>query len=656
MPRTVSGIVDRLRREGEVRLRPPHLRISVGMGTCGRAAGSEEVFLALCDGIDRLGLSADVVQVGCRGACWAEPLVEVFVPGAGRAVYGPVYSSRVDELLKPLAKGALPEWLPLSTSSSDDRPLLGDSVPSGASSFVAAPDDSLDRIQEKRILGKCGLIVPSSASEYAACGGYAALVRALDDLAPTDVITMIEKSGLRGRGGAGFPTGRKWQLAHDAPSEEKYVIANGDEGDPGAFMDRGIMEGDPHALIEGMLISGYAIGAAKGYVFTRSEYPQACETLQSALSEARATGLLGSDIGGTGFSFDISVIRSAGAYVCGEGTAMVAAMEGYPGRPRRRPPHLSERGLWGLPTCMNNVETLANVPFVVCRGPEWFRSIGTPESPGTKVFSIAGNVARPGLVEVPMGVPMKKLACALGSAGSDSGKKPCEAGGEVEAKAYQVGGPSGVLLPAHLDFNLDFESLGEAGGSIGSGGIVFLGERSCVVDTVRYLTEFSRDESCGRCPACRDGLARAASLLEDITSGNASLESLEKLAETAQHIEKNSLCGLGRLSTRPIVSSLRYFRDEYAAHVERCCPGLTCQSLIRYEIDSAICTGCRCCKLTCPANAIRGRYGKPSTIVERLCLKCGMCTATCPYAAVVTESNGAIAHALPSLASHCSKV
>lgn len=631
----LSRKVARLREAGERRLRPENVRIAVGMGTCGRAAGASEVFDALCDGVLERGMDARVVRVGCRGLCWAEPLVEVQLPGRGIAVYGPVRFEHVGRMLDRFAVGELYDKDILLVLDRDERPLLGDalSLGEGFSGHSAAlhaklSAASLWSVQKRRVMSKLGRIAPASIDEYAALGGYAALVQVVESMTPDEVLRVIEESGLRGRGGAGFPTGRKWRLTaeSDFSAGIKYIIANADEGDPGAFMDRGLLEGDPHAVIEGMMIAGYAMGARKGYIYTRSEYPHAAETLQRAIEQARGAGILGVPLGVCGFSFDLEVIRSGGAYVCGEGTALVRALEGYPGRPRKRPPHLTERGLWGCPTCMNNVETLANVPLVVARGATWYRTCGTEESAGTKIFSIAGDAAYPGLVEVPFGMPVSSLLDALGVGAYDAH--------ECLAKALQIGGPSGVILPVAQEFSLDFESLDAYGGSIGSGGIVVLGMRSCVVDTVKFLTAFCLKESCGQCKACRDGLGHAVEILERFCEGEASEDDLCALADVAQALEEGSLCGLGRMAARPIQSSLRFFKGEYAAHMQGSCPGLTCKKLIRFCVNAKKCIGCRCCKPTCPTNAMKGRYGKPSNVIERLCIRCWMCASTCPYGAV----------------------
>lgn len=616
------GFVREWRIEGLWRLYPERPRITVGLGTCGKAAGGEEVYAAIADYLQEQGVDAVLEAVGCRGACWAEPLVEVQNPGCGRALYGNVSAGEVGKLMdsivcsKPYAKKLI------GYQYRDDFPLLAEN------SGIALFEGDIEQlpffgIQDRRVSGKCGHVHPVSVEEYAAYGGYAALSKALDSLTPDQVVDEVAASGLRGRGGAGYPTGQKWRAVSTADSEAKYVIANADEGDPGAFMDRNIMEGDPHALIEGMALAGYAVGARQGYVFTRAEYPLATRTLKDAIEEARAHGILGEHVLGSDFCFDMRVVESAGAYVCGEATALIRALEGFPPRPKSRPPHLSERGLWGKPTCLNNVETLANVPLVVMRGADWFREIGTAASPGTKLFSVAGCVDKTGLLEVPMGISVDDIVAAS----SDDG-----VGADV--RACQVGGPSGVLLPRENTWSLDFEGLESAGGSIGSGGLIFLGVRDCVVETVRYLTEFSRRESCGQCRSCREGLGQCSDMLQAFVEGCATDSVLDELCTCAKELETGSRCGLGRMAARPILSSLRFFEDEYRAHIQGECPGMVCKSLIEFSVVPEKCPGCRCCKPTCPTNAMQGRFGKPYSIDKRLCIRCWMCTATCPYDAI----------------------
>lgn len=618
------------RREGLEALYPERLRITVGMGTCGRAAGAADTLAAIENAVAEQGIAADVVPVGCRGACWAEPLVEVHRPEQGRAVYGKVLASDVAGILRDIQSGAFCYKKLIGFQYRDDFPLIAEN------SGVDFDDRNIQdlpffAVQNRRVTGKCGHILPSSVEQYAAYGGYFALAHALEDMQPEELIGEVEKSGLRGRGGAGFPTGAKWRAVFNAASDTKYIIANADEGDPGAFMDRGLIEGDPHALIEGMLIAGYALGAQRGYVFIRSEYPLAIETLEAALEAARAAGILGESVMGTRFAFDIRIVKSAGAYVCGEATALVKAMEGVPGRPRKRPPHLAESGLWGRPTCLNNVETLANIAPIVLRGAAWFREVGTSESPGTKTFSIAGSINKTGLVEIPLGTPVETLLAAITPTAGD-------AGGE-SLKACQIGGPSGVVLPADMDFKLDFEDLARVGGSIGSGGLVFLGQRDCVVETVKYLTEFSLEESCGQCCLCQDCLSRCSEILQLITLGQADPALLDELRQKALRLEEKAFCGLGRMSARPILSSLRFFEEEYRAHLELSCPGMVCKKLISFSVIDKNCPGCRCCKPTCPTNAIGGRFGKPYVINDRLCIRCWMCTATCPYDAIEVHAS-----------------
>ena len=595
-----SDTLERLRVEGEARLNPETARITIGMGTCGLAAGAREVHDALEGALCAAQSETLLVSVGCRGLCYAEPLVELAFPTGERALFGNVDASKAEELVRAAEAGTI------AGVSDELRALLVDD------SFVAG--------QERRVLANCGIVDPRSLAEYVACGGYDALRKVLA-MQPREVIDEVVDANVRGRGGAGFPAGLKWRACADNEAPERYFIVNGDEGDPGAYMDRGLLESDPHRVLEGLIIACYAIGVHQAYFFIRAEYPLAVRTVQAALDDARAAGLLGDDILGSGFDLEVSIVRGAGAFLCGESTAMVNVLENGECTTRHKPPHLTERGLWGAPTCINNVETLANVPLVMLRGAQWFRSVGTMDSPGTKIFSVTGSVERSGLVEVALGttlgVVVNDIACA---------KDP---------KAVQIGGPSGAILPAALaDLPVSFEGLAGVDGMMGSGGFVVISASQCVVDTASYLVHFSAGQSCRKCKPCRDGLDECALIYERITAGQGTPADLERLQEVAERNCSSKLCGLGRTSLSPVLSSLHYFRDEYEAHLGGCCPGLVCRNLISYVIDETKCQGERCCLLTCPGNAVKGRFGKAGHIVGRLCQKCGMCMVTCPYGAV----------------------
>jgi NADH-quinone oxidoreductase subunit F len=459
---------------------------------------------------------------------------------------------------------------------------------------------------------------PASFEEYETDGGYRAIRKLLDgELGADEAISLIEASGLRGRGGAGFPTGAKWRRVAQAADSVRYVIANADEGDPGAFMDRSLMESDPHAIIEGMMIAGFCLKARRGYLFTRFEYDAAAKAFEQACEEARERGMLAG-----GFGFDVSVVRSGGSYLCGESTALIDALENRLGVPRKKPPHTYELGLWGRPTCINNVETLANIAPIVADGPAAFRQNGTYSSPGTKLFCVTGGKERSGIAEVPLGMPMHELLRGFAPDGLDG------------YKAVQIGGPSGVIFPIGMNLALDYDALKAANGIMGSGGVVMLAKSDCIVETVRYFIGFSRAQSCGRCRACKRGLQECLDILDDMVCGKGTQGGLDRLAELCDAVPAGSVCGLGKSATRVLRSALEHFREEFVAHTRGECPALVCKGLIRFDVVPEMCPGCRCCLPTCPTNAMRGRFGKPFTIDLRLCARCRMCLATCPYYAV----------------------
>ena len=480
--------------------------------------------------------------------------------------------------------------------------------------------------QHRVALKLCGVINPENIDEYIAYDGYQALAKVLTEMTPQEVIDVITKSGLRGRGGAGFPTGRKWQFARNSVSDKKYVCCNADEGDPGAFMDRSVLEGDPHAVIEAMAIAAYAIGSDQGYVYIRAEYPIAVQRLQIAIKQAREYGLLGKNIFGTGFNFDLDIRLGAGAFVCGEETALMTSIEGKRGEPRVRPPFPAVKGLFGQPTILNNVETYANVAQIILNGPEWFASMGTEKSKGTKVFALGGKITNTGLVEIPMGTTLREIVEDIGG-GIPNGKK---------FKAAQTGGPSGGCIPASLiDTPIDYDNLLAIGSMMGSGGLIVMDEDTCMVDIAKFFLEFTVEESCGKCTPCRIGNKRLLEMLEKVTSGRATLEDLDKMEKLCHYIKENSLCGLGQTAPNPVLSTLRYFREEYEAHVrDKRCPAGVCKKLITYSIDPTKCIGCSKCARNCPVEAIHGEIKKPYTIDTSKCIKCGACIDQCRFKAI----------------------
>lgn len=629
------------RERGWARLYPDEgMRITVGTGTCGLAAGARAVLERLTALVEERGLAARVVETGCMGACFAEPLVAVQVPGLPRMVYCEVDEAFCDKLVDALGEGILLEEQAFGYQRRDWAEGFGSWVDlaEGDTLFDEArdlEDHPFFRLQEKRISSSWGVIEPWSVEEYAALGGYGALQRALAELSPEQVVGEVEASGLRGRGGAGFPTGSKMRAVAQAKEPLRYLIVNADEGDPGAYMDRGLMESDPHRLIEGVLLAAYAVGASEGFVFTRSEYPGAIQALERALDEARDWGLLGKGALGDGRDFALKVVRSAGAYICGEESALIAALEGRRPDPHRKPPYPSESGLFGKPTLVSNVETYANLPSVIAHGAASFRILGTQESPGTKIFSLAGAIERAGLVEVPMGMPLIELVNEMAVPVSVDERNVVRPGAMREA-CVQVGGPSGAILPASLPgLTLDFEGLVQAGGIMGSGGIVVLGGQSCVVDTVRYFTGFSASASCGQCRLCAGGLSQAERILTAICSGLGSPKDLETLAELCELIPKGSKCALGSMAVKPLKSALRYFREEFESHLAGQCPSLVCKELMHFKVIEEGCPGCLCCLPSCPTGAIKGIFGKPFRIEQERCTKCWMCVAQCPYPALM---------------------
>ncbi|RJX24167.1 MAG: NADH-quinone oxidoreductase subunit NuoF [Dethiobacter sp.] len=585
--------------------------ILVGAATCGRASGALDVMAAIEDKLREQGRDAIVRQVGCIGKCHSEVLVDIIKPGRPRITYG--------HITPELAKQLVEDYLVNDNPRTD----LAVCAASGEETDIPCADELPDSKHQIRVvMCNCGHIDPGSIDDYLAQDGYMGLAKALE-MTPQEIIEVLKQSGLRGRGGAGFPAGRKWESCLKAKSDQKYVICNADEGDPGAFMDRSVLEGDPYSVIEGMAIAGYAIGASKGYVYVRAEYPLAIRQLRLAIQQAKEKNLLGKNILGSGFDFELEIFQGAGAFVCGESTALVLSIEGRRGMPKPLPrPRTTEEGLWGKPTLLNNVKTFACVAQIIHRGAEWFKSIGTEKCPGTAVFALTGKVNKSGLIEVPMGIQLKKIIYEIGGG---------VAGGR-EFKAVQTGGPSGGCLPADLlDLPVDFDSLTAAGSMMGSGGMVVMDDSTCMVDVARYFLEFTLEESCGQCTPCRVGTEQMLKILHDICEGKGREEDIDLLVEMGKAIIDGSICGLGQSAPNPVLSTIRYFRDEYEAHIrEKRCPALVCKKLIYYRIDPDKCQACGRCLKACPVQAITGAKKTPHVIDLSKCTKCGVCFEICP--------------------------
>ena len=589
---------------------------------CGGTGCSSSNSMLIADRMEeeivKQGLADEVkvIRTGCFGLCALGPVMIVYPEGT---FYSRVKPEDVPEIVEEhLLKGRVVDRLVYRESEGDEKV----EVPS-------LQETGFYKTQLRVALHNCGVINPEDIEEYIAVDGYAALGKVLTEMTPEQVIQVMKDSGLRGRGGAGFPTGLKWEFAARNKVPQKYVVCNADEGDPGAFMDRSVLEGDPHAVLEAMAIAGYAIGANKGYIYVRAEYPIAVKRLNLAINQAREYGLLGNDIFGSGFNFDIETRLGAGAFVCGEETALLTSIEGNRGEPRAKPPFPANKGLFGQPTIINNVETLANIPQIILKGADWFASMGTEDSKGTKVFALGGKIVNTGLVEIPLGTTLREIIFDIGG-GIPNGRK---------FKAAQTGGPSGGCIPAKfLDTPIDYGNLTKIGSMMGSGGLIVMDDTTCMVDVARFFLDFTVDESCGKCTPCRIGTRRLLEMLDKITSGNGTLEDLDKMEELCYYIKNNAMCALGQTAPNPVLSTLKHFREEYEAHVvEKRCPAGVCKKLLRYEILPDKCKGCTKCARNCPVGAITGKVKEPHVIDQSKCIKCGACMDGCKFAAIIKK-------------------
>ncbi len=588
-----------------------HILVCGGTGC--HSSGSDKLFENFESELKAAGLADEVkvIMTGCFGLCALGPVVVVYPEGA---FYSQVKVDDVKEIVtEHLLKGRLVKRLLYTETIAEDT-------------ILSLDNTDFYRKQKRVALENCGVIDPENINEYIAYDGYMALAKVLTEMTPQDVIKEISDSGLRGRGGGGFPTGKKWSFAAAQPAGDKYVCCNADEGDPGAFMDRSVLEGDPHCVLEAMAIAGYAIGSAHGYIYVRAEYPIAVKRLKIAIAQAREAGLLGDNILGSGFNFDIDIRLGAGAFVCGEETALMNSIEGKRGDPRPRPPFPAVKGLFGKPTILNNVETYANISRIIRNGAAWFASMGTEKSKGTKVFALGGKINHTGLVEIPMGTTLREIIEEIGG-GCPDGKK---------FKAVQTGGPSGGCIPEkYLDTPVDYETLTALGSIMGSGAMIVMDEDNCMVDIAKFFLEFTVEESCGKCTPCRVGVRRLYEILDKITSGNGEMEDIDKLEELCYFIKENALCGLGQTAPNPVLSTIKYFREEYEAHIiEKRCPAGVCKKLLNYTIDPELCKGCTLCARNCPANAITGEVKKAHVIDSAACIKCGACIDSCKFKAI----------------------
>lgn len=639
--RTKSDL-EKIRQKGLETLYPKGIKVSVGMATCGISTGAQKVYDTIKNEIEKSRFPIKVSQTGCIGFCQKEPVVDIFEAGKPRVFYQEVTPEKAIRLLHEWMEDKVvkdylffkmerEEWI-VDNKFWD---YIIEHIPQGMNGVYLYNQIPFYKKQLKIALRNCGFINPDHIEEYIARGGYFSLYKAIFEMKPDEIIDEVKKSGLRGRGGAGFPTGLKWESCRRAKGDIKYVLCNADEGDPGAYMDRSVLEGDPHSVIEGMIIGAYAIGANEGFIYVRDEYPLAIQKLQIAIRQAEDYGLLGEDILGSGFSFKINLFRGGGAFVCGESTALMASIEGKVGEPRAKHIHTTESGLWDHPSNLNNVETWNNVPVIISRGSDWYSKIGTEGSKGTKVFSIVGKVNNTGLIEVPMGITLREIVYDIGG-GIPDGKK---------FKAVQTGGPSGGCIPESLlDLPVDFDRLTEVGSMMGSGGMIVMDESTCMVDVAKYFMNFLKDESCGKCTSCREGTKRMHEILTDITEGRGKPEHLDLLEELAWVTAEASLCALGGTAPNPVLSTLRYFRDEYKEHIiNKRCPAKVCKALLKYRILPEVCTMCGRCSKECPVKAISGKRktkkeeGIPFKIDEEKCIKCGMCFEVCKFNAIEVQ-------------------
>jgi len=581
--------------------------IKIGLATCGIAAGGESVFQEFKNEIAENNLDVQLKETGCMGMCYDEVLVEV-TDGTGSYLYSQVTPDKAKRIIKDHLMDEKPvtEWI-----------VKGEGAEAG--------DNFLDK-QHRIVLRNCGIIDPNSIEEYMEKDGYKAIKKCIDQYSQMEVIDLIMKSGLRGRGGGGFSTGLKWKFAYQAQNDKKYIICNADEGDPGAFMDRSALEGDPHSVLEGMMIAAYAIGADEAYIYVRAEYPLAIRRLEKAIAQCKEKGFLGEGIFGSEFNFIIKIKEGAGAFVCGEETALIASIEGKRGVPRVRPPFPAAKGLWGKPTNINNVETYANVPWIILNGPEAFAGMGTEKSKGTKVFALAGKIARSGLAEVPMGMSINEIVFDVGGGIKEN----------KEFKAVQMGGPSGGCIPKEMgDLKIDYDEITRTGAIMGSGGLIVLDETTCMVDLAKFFLDFTQNESCGKCTFCRIGTKRMLEILDRITLGEGKEGDIDLLIDLAEKIKSSSLCGLGQTAPNPVLTTIKYFKEEYEAHIkEKRCPAHHCAALLTYKVIPETCTGCTLCARKCPVNAISGAKKELHTIDNDACIKCGLCYEACRFNAI----------------------